>query len=72
MGKWYDRQGNVVEAFKLPNYRSVGCIAHERNGSCEWEGLSWIEGGWEGFICYHPDAEGNKGGWLLNCPKERE
>jgi len=65
----YGEKGNTVNAYKMPLYRSVHCPAYEANGECEYYGTSFIEcGSWEGSICLHPEAEGNKNGWLISCP----
>lgn len=68
MAKWLDGKGNETRAFKLPNYYSVNCLAYEANSECEYYGYGYIEGGWDGALCFHPKAKGNKTGWLINCP----
>lgn len=68
MGTWFDLEGNKEQAFKLPYYRSVNCPAYESDGNCEYYGYGYIESGWEGSLCRHPQAKGNKGGWLIQCP----
>ena len=58
----------IVNGFKLPLYRS-DCPAYEANEGCKFYGHGYMGGGWEGSICLHPRAEGNKAGWLMGCPK---
>ena len=59
----------IVNGFKLPSYRSVNCPAYEANERCKYYGHGYVESGWDGSICFHPRAEGNKTGWLMGCPK---
>ena len=61
--------GKVVKGFKLPLYRSVNCPAYEANEGCKFYGHGYVESGWDGSICFHPRAEGNKTGWLVGCPE---
>ena len=72
MSKWSDAQGNEISAFKLCASRPMGCPPYESNKGdrhCEFYGIGFVKGGdWEGFLCLHPKAKGNKNGWLIVCP----
>jgi len=68
---WTKADGKIAKGFRLPLsvHRSVDCPAYEANGRCKYYGYGYIEGGWEGSVCFHPRAVGNKAGWLTHCPK---
>lgn len=69
--KWANSEGKTREGFKMPYHRRVKCPAYEAHEECEYYGFGSMEGGWEGSLCFHPKAEGNKGGWLIICPIQR-
>ena len=73
MSKWNAPDGKVVEAFKLPLNRSTGCRAYEApHEKCDFYVFGYIKGGgWAGSLCFHPEAKGKKGGWLIVCPVAR-
>ena len=66
---WTKADGKIAKGFKLPLYRSANCPAYGANERCKYYGYGYVEGGWDGSICFHPRAEGNKAGWLMGCPK---
>jgi len=67
--KVYSDKGIEYEALKLPYSRMTGCKAYETDGKCEYYAYGYISGGcWEGSICLHPEAKGNKTSWLTICP----
>jgi len=68
--KVYDEDKREYEALKLPYSRQTKCRACKNDSKCKYYAYSYIPGGcWEGSICLHPKAQGNKRGWLLICPE---
>ena len=68
MSKW----SGEITGFKIPDHRPTGCLPFGTDGKeCEFHYVAAAGECWEGFICSHPEAIGNKGDWLVECPTKK-
>jgi len=62
--KVLDYENIEHEVYKL-SLKFKDCDAYSGDSDCEYY---HIISDTDNFCCEHPDAKGNKRGWLINCP----